>query len=37
MAGLWLRCVICDYVQDHSFTMAWLVINGLKILKLINC
>ncbi|KHG08184.1 hypothetical protein F383_34768 [Gossypium arboreum] len=22
MAGLWLRYVICDYVQDHSFTMA---------------
>ncbi|KHG28823.1 hypothetical protein F383_35372 [Gossypium arboreum] len=23
MAGLWLRCVICDYAQYHSFTMAW--------------
>ncbi|KHG11876.1 hypothetical protein F383_19160 [Gossypium arboreum] len=21
MAGLWLRCVICDYVQVHSLTM----------------
>ncbi|KHG11654.1 hypothetical protein F383_03867 [Gossypium arboreum] len=22
MTGLWLRCVICDYVQFHGFTMA---------------
>ncbi|KHG06193.1 hypothetical protein F383_32181 [Gossypium arboreum] len=25
MARLWLRCVICDYVQVHGFAMAILI------------